>query len=144
MDSDRVQILHVTDGNGGVVGITHYLIFDFLVTLDTLFHQYLMYGRKGQGIFHSFGHFLRVGGESAAGTAKSKGRTQNNRVADFFRCGKTFFKTFRNFGRNHRLSQFFAQFFKLFAVLRPSDAGRIGAQELDLAFVKNTFIVKLQ
>ena len=40
-----------TNGNGGIIGIAHYFIFDFLVAFDALFYQYLMYGREFKRIF---------------------------------------------------------------------------------------------
>ena len=41
MDAHRVQILHIADGDGGIIGIPHHLIFDFFVALDGLLYQYL-------------------------------------------------------------------------------------------------------
>ena len=43
MDAHRVQILHIADGDGGIIGIPHHLIFDFFVALDGLLYQYLMH-----------------------------------------------------------------------------------------------------
>ena len=53
MDSYRVNILHIADGNGGIVGITHYLVLYFLVSLYAFLNQNLMYRRQHQGIFHN-------------------------------------------------------------------------------------------
>ena len=43
MDAHRVQILHIADGDGGIIGIPRHLIFDFFVALDGLLYQYLMH-----------------------------------------------------------------------------------------------------
>ena len=43
MDSDRIEVFHVTDGDCGIVCITHYLIFDLLKAFDALFDQDLMH-----------------------------------------------------------------------------------------------------
>ena len=44
VNTDRVDIFHITNGNCGVVRVPYYLVFNFLVALNALFHQNLMYG----------------------------------------------------------------------------------------------------
>ena len=44
VNTHRVNVFHIADGNGGVVTIAHYLVFDFLITLYAFFHQNLMNG----------------------------------------------------------------------------------------------------
>ena len=86
MDAYRVQILHVADGDGGVVGIPHDLVFNFLVALDALFHQHLMHRRKSKGVFHDLPEFFLVVRKSSAGTAQGESRTKHNWITDFL-CG---------------------------------------------------------
>ena len=45
MHTHRVQVFHIADGDGGIVRITHYFVFNFLIAFDTLFYQNLMYRR---------------------------------------------------------------------------------------------------
>ena len=44
VNTNGIQVLHVTDGDGRIVGITHYLVLNFLVTLNALLNQGLMNG----------------------------------------------------------------------------------------------------
>ena len=71
--------------NGGIVGIPHDLVFDFLVALNAFLHKYLMNRGEHQRIFHDFPEFFRIICKAAACTAKGKGGTKNNRITDF-RC----------------------------------------------------------
>ena len=117
MDAYRVQILHVADGDGGVVGIPHDLVFDLLEALDALFHQHLMDRRQRKGIFHDFPELLLIVRKSAAGTAKGKGRPQDNGIADL-PCGvQTFLHGVCDHGRKHRLAKAFAQLLEQLPVL---------------------------
>ena len=42
VDAYGIDVLHVTNSDGRIIGVTDDLIFDFLVALDALFHQHLM------------------------------------------------------------------------------------------------------
>ena len=41
MDTQRVEVLHVTYGDAVVVAVAHYLILYLLPSLQTLLYQYL-------------------------------------------------------------------------------------------------------
>ena len=69
MHADRVEILHVTDSNGSIVCITHYLIFYLLVALHRLLNKRLMNGGEDQGILENVLKFLLVVGKAAPGAA---------------------------------------------------------------------------
>ena len=42
MDSDRIDIFHIADGDGCVITVTHDFVLDFLVTLYAFFDENLM------------------------------------------------------------------------------------------------------
>ena len=86
VNAHRVQILHVTDGDGGIVCIPHDLVFNFLVALDGFLHQHLMHRRKRKGVFHDLPEFFLVVRKSSAGTAQGESRTKHNWITDFL-CG---------------------------------------------------------
>ena len=50
MDAYRVEILHVAYGDGSVIGISHHLVLDLLISLNALFHQDLMDGGECEGV----------------------------------------------------------------------------------------------
>ena len=102
MDAHRVQVLHVADGDGGIVFIPHHFVFDFLEALDAFFNQHFPDGRKFQGVFHQ-GHELRfVVCKTAAGPTQGKGRTEDDRVTDLFRHVQAVFHGTCDIGRQHR------------------------------------------
>ena len=43
MNSDRVKVFHVADGNAGSVAVTHYLILYLFPSCDTSLYKYLSY-----------------------------------------------------------------------------------------------------
>ena len=143
MDTHRVQVLHVTDGNGGVVGIAHDLVFDFLEALDALLHQDLMDGRQDQGVFHDLPELFFVIGKAAAGAAQGKGGTQDHRVADLFRGLQALFHGIGDHGGQDRLAQAFAQLLEHFPVFRLLDTAAGRTQKLDLAFFQDALLLQL-
>ena len=46
MDPDRIQVFHITDGDGGVIMIPHHFIFDLFKAFDALFNQDLVHRGK--------------------------------------------------------------------------------------------------
>ena len=69
VNTDRVDIFHITYGNRGVVRVPYYLVFNFLVALNALFHQNLMNGGQFEGSAQYFGALPRVIGKAAARAA---------------------------------------------------------------------------
>ena len=143
VDAHGVEVLHVADGNGGVVGVPHDLVFDFLEALDALLHQNLMDGRQHQSVFHDLPEFVLVIGKSAAGAAQSKGRAKHHGIADGFRRGKTFLHGIGDLRRKHRLAKALAKLLEQFPILRLLNrfAGR--SQQLYVAFLQNALLFQL-
>ena len=135
VDAHRVDVLHVADGDGGVVRVPHHLVFDLLVALDALFNQHLMDGRKGQSVFHQLPEFLLVVGKAAAGAAQGESGAQHHRVADMLRRKQAFFHALGDLGGEHRLAQTLAQLLELLPVLCLLNALAAGAQQLHLALL---------
>ena len=105
MDSDRIEVFHVTDGDGRVVAVPHDLILDLLVALYAFFHKDLRNGRNLKRMTHLLPQFLFVPGKSPSGSAEGEGRPQNNRVDDFLRDPQSLLRAAGNGGRNDRLVQ---------------------------------------
>ena len=143
VDAHGVKVLHVADGNGGVVGVPHDLVFDFLEALDALLHQNLMDGRQHQSVFHNLPEFFLVIGKSAAGAAQSKGRAKHHGIANGFRRGKTFLHGIGDLRRKHRLAKALAKLLEQFPILRLLNrfAGR--SQQLHVAFLQNALLFQL-
>ena len=88
-----VNVFHVAYGDGGVVRVAHYLVFDLLVALDALFHEHLMNGGELQArSAEYFSTFLVVVGKAAARSAESERGAKHYGIADLFRRLKSVFE----------------------------------------------------
>ena len=143
MYPDGIDIFHVAYGYGGVVAVAYYLVFDFFIALYALFHKYLRYRRKREGVFKFLAALFGGICKSAARSAERERGTQYHRISDSFGCRKTFFDRVCRFGRKHRLAQRIAKLFELFAVLCLLYACAAGAEQLGAAFAQYSFFVKL-
>ncbi len=65
MDADRIDIFHVADDDGVVVGVAHHFVFDFFIAGDALLDQALMDGRDLEARFANFTQFFFIVGKSA-------------------------------------------------------------------------------
>ena len=101
MDADGVEIFHITNGDGCVVRITHNFVFNFFITLDTLFNQNLAYRRERKSVFHKRQKFCLIVGKSAARTAERECRTKNNRIPYFLCNCQALFHRACNIGRKY-------------------------------------------
>ena len=81
MDTDRIEIFHITDCDGGVIGIPHDLVLDLLVALDGLLNKGLGNGRQGQGVLYDLAKLLFIIGKAAAGPSKRICGPYNDRIA---------------------------------------------------------------
>ena len=77
MDADRIDVFHVADDDGIVVGIAHDLIFDFLEAGDAALDQTLMHRRDLQAVIRDQPQFLFIIRKAAAGAAQCIRRTDD-------------------------------------------------------------------
>ena len=143
VDAHGIQVLHVADGDGGVIGIPHDLILDFLVALDALLNQHLVDRGEHQGIFHDFPELFLIVGKAAAGAAQSKGGAQNHGIADFLGSLQAFVHGAGNLRGEHRLAQALTQLLEQFPILGLLDASAGSAQQLRPAFPENALLFQL-
>ena len=138
----RVQIFHIADGDGCVVGIPHYFIFYLLESFDAFFYKDLAHRGEGKSSFHFYLHLSLVCGKSASRSPKSERRSEYDRITDPFCCRKSLFQRISNDGRDYWFSQLFTEFFELFSVLCPPDTLHVSSQKLNLTFIKDAFFVE--
>ena len=84
MNTHRVEVFHITNGDCSVICVTHYFVFNFFKALNTLFNQHLIYRRERKGVFHETAALVFIVGKTAACTAQGKCRAKNNGITDFF------------------------------------------------------------
>ena len=137
-----VEVFHVANGDGGVVGVPHHLVFNFLEALDALFHQHLPDGGELQGVFHQRNQLRLVVGKAAARTAQRERGAEDDGIADLV-CGfDAFLHRGGDRGGQHRLAQRLAELLKLVAVFRLVDTVKARAQDFHLALLQHALGVQ--
>src|SRR5262245_2552797 len=81
MDTKRVNVLHVADGDAIVRLVSHDLIFHFLPAIEVFFHQHLW--RIGQASLDPFLQRLFVLAHARAQTSQRKRNSYHYRITDF-------------------------------------------------------------
>ena len=118
MDSDGVNVFHAADSDGGIVCVSHDLVFDFLIALDAFFNKHLTDRGKLECIFHDSHKLVLIVRKAAARSAERKRRTKHNRVSDFL-CGRNCLGNgMGDDGRQNRLAEVLAKLFEKLSVLR--------------------------
>ena len=143
MNTDRIEVFHVTDGNTVIIGITDYFIFYFFPACHTAFNQCLTDKAVFQTSVNDFIKFFFVSCNTAASTTQSISRSDDkweaNFISKFLSCTNCLNDcTFRN-----RLIDFLHCFFEKFAVFCPFDTFNLSAKKLDIVFCQNTFFIKV-
>ena len=143
MNAHRVQIFHVADGNGRIVGVAHNLVFDLFVALDALFNQYLMHRGQFECVFQHRAAVIFVLREAAACAAQCECRSQHDRVADLLRDPQSVLDRVRDVGGKDRLTERFAELLEQLAILCTLNAAAFRSQQLGAALGKHAFLFKL-
>jgi len=141
--ADRVDVLHVADGDRGVVAVAHDLVLDLLVALDALLDEHLLDGREPERVFHQRAELVLAVGEAAAGAAERERRAQHDRIADLFRRLNALVDRVCDQGRQHRLPELLAELLEQLAVLGALDRARRRAEQLDLALAQHALFLEL-
>src|SRR5437868_3759804 len=94
MDTKRVKVLHVADGDAIVRFVSHDLVFHFLPTIEIFFHEDLW--RIGQGSLDPFLQRLFVLAHARAQSSQRKCNSYHYRITDF---GGRFFCLLQRGGR---------------------------------------------
>ena len=81
MDTKRVKVLHVADGDAIVRFVSHDLVFHFLPTIEVFFHEDLW--RIGQGPLDPFLQRPFVRAHARAQSSQRKRNSYHYRITDF-------------------------------------------------------------
>ena len=82
MHADRVEVLHVADGDAVIVAITHDLILDFLPACDAAFNENLSNHTVFEPFDDRFDEFFLIFSNAAARAAHGISRAHNQRITD--------------------------------------------------------------
>ena len=143
VDSHRVEVFHITNSNGGIVCIPHYLVFDFLIAFDAFFHKYLMNGRKGKGVFHHCAKLGLIPRKAAARSAQGKCGAENDGIADGVCSLNRFFNAVCDLRGNDRLADPLTKLLEKLSVLGAFDAFGVCAEQFDFTLLKHALFGKL-
>ena len=143
VDAHRIQIFHITNGDGGIIAVPHHFVFDFLVATDALFNEYLMDRGKLQAVAQKGQQLLFIVGKPAAGSAQSKRRTQHHGISNFPSDFYAFLYGVGDVGGQHRFAQLFTQLLEQFPVLCPFDTAAAGSQQFGAAFPQYALFLQL-
>ena len=143
MDSHRVDVLHVADGERRVVSVPDDLVFDLLVALDALFDEHLPGGRKAQGVFRERAELRVVFREAPARAAEGKGGAHDNRIACRVREGESTLKRRRNDRGDDRLPDRFHGAFKNLTVFGFGNGFRVCTKKCYALLCQKSFLCQL-
>ena len=143
VNTNRIDVLHITDGNGGIVMIPHDLVFDFLEALDALLYKHLMHRGKCQGVFHQQKKFFFIVGKAATRSTKRKGGTKHNGISDLPCDLQSFFDRIGYIRGKNGLAETLAQLLEKLSVLCSLNRFTACSEKLDTAFLKDSLFFKL-
>ena len=121
MDTDRIDIFHITYGNTVSCTVAHNFVLDFFPAADTSFYQNLSDTGKTQTVFQNALKLCQIMCDTTAGTAQCIGRTQYDRIADLIGKIHTILNILNKKRRCTRLTDTLHQIFKFLSALCITD-----------------------
>src|SRR5262249_43123279 len=79
VDAHRIQVLHVTDGDTGVVGVPHHLVLDLFPATEEALHHHLVARRETHPALADLDQLFRRVRDTAAGAAQRVGGADDER-----------------------------------------------------------------
>ena len=117
MDTDRIQILHITNCNTGTISITHYFVFDLFPACDTTLYQNLTDTAESQTIHQNLDKLFFILSDTTAASAEGVCRTEYNRISNLLNKFETGFYRCNNLRWCYRLMDFLHGFLEFQSVL---------------------------
>ena len=140
MDAERVEVLHVADGDTVVVLVAHHLVFDFLPAFQRLFDEHLRGEREGfLGLCQEL--FLVVA-EARAKTSQGVGCTEDDGEAQFMGCTLHLLDGATGLALDGLHANLIEALHKEIAILGIDDGLDGGAQHLDTILLEHTTLIE--
>ena len=143
MHTNRIEILHIADGDTVVIAIAHDLVLDFLPAGHTALDEHLADHAVLEALDDNFNELFLVIGNAAAGSAHRIGRTHDDRIADLIGKGNRRCNIFNNGAFRNRLIQLLHGFLEKLTILCLFYSRKRGSQKFYLIFFKNSLLGKL-
>ena len=139
----RIDILHITDGNRSVVLVAHYLVLNLLVTLDTLLNQHLVYWRECQSVTHQLAQLSLVINETTSCTTECKCWTEYQRITNLLSYLYSLLDRVYDLRWQHRLAQVDTELLEQLTILSLLDTLERCTQDLNTALLQDTLLSEL-
>ena len=117
MNTYRVKVFHVADGDHVSGTVTHYLILDLFPAGDAALYQNLAHTGKTESVLQDLYQFFVIVRNTAAASSKRIRRTEYDRVTDLLSKGHTIFYIFNNQGSCDGLTDLLHGFLEFQTVL---------------------------
>ena len=143
MYADRVNVLHVTDGDGVALVVAHDLVLDFLPAGDALLDQNLVNAGVHDAGGRDLAQLLPGVGDAAAGAAERVRRTDDDRQTDLAGEINRVLDRVNDLGGNDRLADLLHGVLEHLAVLRLCDGGRVRAEQLYAHLLEEAVLAQL-
>ena len=143
MNAYRVNVLHVADCDAVSCAVAHYFILDLFPACNAALYKNLAYSGKTKTVFKDLSQLIFIVGNTAAASAKSISRTENNRVSDGLCKGNTILNCCNHLGSCNRLADFFHGILKFLTVLRLFDRFCSSTDQAHIVFLEKAFFFQL-
>ena len=140
MDAQRVEILHVADGDAVVIPVAHHLVFHFLPAAEALLHQHLR--REGESLLYQHVQFLFVVAEAAAQPSEGVGGADYDGIAQLAGGAAGVFGTLHGLALDGLHVDFIQSFHEEFAVFRVDDGLHGGAEHLHVVLLEHACLIE--
>ena len=141
--ADRVDVLHVADGDGVALAVAHNLIFNFLPARDVLLDQNFIDAGVHDARSRDFAQLVPGVGDATAGAAEGVRRTNDDRQANFLGKRNRVLDRVDDLGSDDRLADLLHGVLKHLAVFGLGDGGRVCAEKLYAHLVEEPFLAQL-
>ena len=143
VNTNRVNIFHIADGNTVSCTVTHYLILNFFPACDTAFYQNLSDTGKTKSILQDLAKLIFIMGNTAAASTKGISRTKYNRITDGIGKCKSILYCCNNLRCCNRLTNFFHGIFKFLTVLSLLNGLSCSSDQSYIMLLQETLFIQL-
>lgn len=143
MYADRIEILHVADGDAVARAVADNLVFDFLPARDAALDQVFMHAGGTQAVRADFAQLLLVLRNAAARSAERIGRAHDDRIAVFVGEIHRALHVVNDDRIDARFADGEHHVFEILAVFGAADGIDFRAQKLHVVFLQNALFIQL-
>ena len=140
VDAQRVEVLHVADGDAVVEAVAHHLVLHFLPAAEALLDEHL--GREGEGFLHQHVQLFLVVAEARTQSAQRIGGADDDGIAQRGGGAAGVFGVLHGLALDGFHVDFVQFLNEEFAVFGVDDGLHGGTQHLDAVPLEHAFLVE--